>query len=77
MFIDSLGRLPVGPHHPGPILDPGSARFKYKLGPKEFDGTPLTLAVKLDKPLGRRHRAGPERSGSSERFERRVWAVHV
>ena len=25
-------------------------RFKYKLGPKEFEGTPLTLAVKLDKP---------------------------
>ncbi|CAJ1343558.1 unnamed protein product, partial [Effrenium voratum] len=24
--------------------------FKYKLGPKEFQGTPLTLAVKLDKP---------------------------
>eukprot|EP00913_Durusdinium_trenchii_P012625 g11856.t1 len=27
-----------------------NCRFKYKLGPKEFDGTPLTLAVKLDKP---------------------------
>jgi hypothetical protein len=27
-----------------------SVRFKYKLGPKEFQGTPLTLAVKLDKP---------------------------
>ena len=25
-------------------------RLKYKLGPKEFEGTPLTLAVKLDKP---------------------------
>ncbi|CAJ1404161.1 unnamed protein product [Effrenium voratum] len=24
--------------------------FKYKLGPKEFQGSPLTLAVKLDKP---------------------------
>ena len=27
-----------------------NCRLKYKLGPKEFDGTPLTLAVKLDKP---------------------------
>lgn len=27
-----------------------NCRFKYKLGPKEFQGTPLTLAVKLDKP---------------------------
>lgn len=29
--------------------DPNS-RLKYKLGPKEFQGSPLTLAVKLDKP---------------------------
>ncbi|CAE7349455.1 ANKRD17 [Symbiodinium sp. CCMP2592] len=27
-----------------------NCRLRYKLGPKEFDGTPLTLAVKLDKP---------------------------
>jgi len=27
-----------------------NCRLKYKLGPKEFEGTPLTLAVKLDKP---------------------------
>lgn len=27
-----------------------NARLRYKLGPKEFRGSPLTLAVKLDKP---------------------------
>ena len=27
-----------------------NARLKYKLGPKEFQGSSLTLAVKLDKP---------------------------
>lgn len=35
------------------LLDSGAdpnARLKYKLGPKEFQGSPLTLAVKLDKP---------------------------
>ena len=39
-------------------------RLRYKLGPKEFDGTPITLAVKLDKPNIVRllilHRADPE-----------------
>lgn len=33
----------------GSQADPNS-RLKYKLGPKEFQGSPLTLAVKLDKP---------------------------
>ncbi|CAJ1422064.1 unnamed protein product [Effrenium voratum] len=41
-----------------------NCRLKYKLGPKEFEGTPLTLAVKLDKPSIVRllfsHKADPE-----------------